>query len=54
MWQYKLFRLVSGYLNGFKILKNEISNELFVLAENSKEKISFELINYYEENKKKN
>lgn len=40
-------------LNGFKILKNEISNELFVLAENSKEKISVELINYYEENKKK-
>lgn len=40
-------------LNGFKILKNEISNELFVLAENSKEKISVELINSYLENKKK-
>lgn len=40
-------------LNGFKIIKNEISGELFALAENSKEKISNKFINDYEENKKK-
>jgi len=40
-------------LNGFKIIKNEISSELFALAENSKEEISNKLDNYYEENKKK-
>ncbi len=39
-------------LNGFKIIKNEIGNELFVLAENSKEKISNKFINDYEKNKK--
>lgn len=40
-------------LNGFKIIKNEISGELFALAENTKEKISNKFINDYEINKKK-
>ena len=35
------------------MIKNEISGELFALAENSKEKISNKFINDYQENKKK-